>query len=134
MQTTLIKMNPYLAKTKEASKETLEVRTNFFYENIIFLLNLLFLHTRKYPPQGNFQGMLVHTTYSGLNLRMNKAPSCSKLALFKTFWQMIRVLPWLSSLYSYVPQLRAFQWGTLWLCTSRVIKNKTTQNWKINFY
>ena len=42
---------------------------------------------------------------------------CSKLALFKTSWQMFRVLLQLGSLVSYLLYLRAFKWGTVWPCT-----------------
>ena len=60
----------------------------------------------------------------------------SKFALFKTFWQTLRVLLHLSplGLASYLPLLRVFQLGTVWPCTSSEIENTTSQNWKFNFY
>ena len=42
---------------------------------------------------------------------------CSKFPLFKTSWWMLRALSQLSPLYSSLPYLRAFQWGTVWPCT-----------------
>ena len=47
-----------------------------------------------------------------------KPLSCGKLAFFKTPWQ-IKVLPKLSLLDPSLSYLRAFQWGTVWPCTSR---------------
>ena len=41
---------------------------------------------------------------------------CSKFPHFKTSWWILRVLPHLCPLESYLPYLRAFQWGTLWPC------------------
>ena len=61
---------------------------------------------------------------------LTKSRLCSNLALFKTLRQMLRVLPQLRSLGSYVAILRAFQWP----CTLRCIKNTTSQIWKFNFY
>ena len=59
---------------------------------------------------------------------------CSKLALFKTPWQMFRVLTLLSRLGSYLPLLRAFQWGTAWPFSLRDIKITTSQSWKFYFH
>ena len=39
---------------------------------------------------------------------------CSKLALFKTSWQMLEILPQVSPLFSSLLYLRAFQWGAEW--------------------
>ena len=36
---------------------------------------------------------------------------CNKLSLFKMPWQMLKVLPQLSSLDPSLPYLRPFQWG-----------------------
>ena len=58
----------------------------------------------------------------------------SKLALFKTPWQAFKVLPQLSPLGSYLPQLRVFQWDTAWPFSSRDIKITTIQNSKLYFY
>ena len=58
----------------------------------------------------------------------------SKLSLFKTSLQMLEVQLQLSPLYSSVPYLRPFQWGTVWPNISRGIKNTTSQSWKIFFY
>ena len=49
----------------------------------------------------------------------------SKLSLFKTFWQMLKALPQVSTLVLYLPHLRAFKWGTVWPYTSKGIKNTT---------
>ena len=59
---------------------------------------------------------------------------CSKLSLFKTSWQMLRVLPHLRFLEPYLPYLRAFHWGAVWPCASRGIKNVTVQSWNIWIY
>ena len=59
---------------------------------------------------------------------------CSKLALFMTSWQMFKLLLQLSPLNSYLPYLRAFQWGTVWPYTSSCIKTTTGQSWKFYFY
>ena len=42
---------------------------------------------------------------------------CSKFARFITSSQMFKLLLQLSPLNSYLPYLRAFQWGTVWPCT-----------------
>ena len=60
-----------------------------------------------------------------------KSHLCSKLSLFKMSWCMLEMLLQLSPLVWYLPYLRAFQWGTVWTCTSRGIKNMTNQNWNI---
>ena len=58
---------------------------------------------------------------------------CSKLSIFKMSWQILEVQPQLISLDSSLPYLRIFQWGTLWPCVSRGIKNTTSQSWKFKF-
>ena len=60
-----------------------------------------------------------------------KRLSFNKFTLFKTSWQMFRVLPQLSHLGLYLPLLRAFQWGTAWPFSIRGIKNTTCQSWNI---
>ena len=50
-------------------------------------------------------------------LRIKKPHLCSKCALFKISWRMLRVLPQPSPFTSSLPYLRAFQWGTVWPCT-----------------
>ena len=50
------------------------------------------------------------------------------LQLFKTSWQMLKVLPQLSLLLCSLLYLRAFKWGTAWPYTSRGIKNTTVQS------
>ena len=67
---------------------------------------------------------------SSAKLRINKACLYSKFPLFKTSWWMLRVLPQLSPLESSLPYLRAFQLGTVWPCTLRVIKNMAAQSQK----
>ena len=59
---------------------------------------------------------------------------CSKLSLFKTFWQTLEVQLQLSLLNLSLPYLRPFQWGIVWSNTSQDIKNTTSQSWKFNFY
>ena len=49
----------------------------------------------------------------------------SKLSLFKTSLQMLEVQLQLSPLYSSLPYLRPFQWGTVSPYISRGIKNTT---------
>ena len=57
-------------------------------------------------------------------IRESRKPRlCSKLPLFRTYWQMIRTL-------SLLGPLRAFQWVTVCPCNSRGIKNMTGQSWK----
>ena len=53
------------------------------------------------------------------NWESGKPRVCSKFSFFKTSWWMLRVLPQLNPLESSLPYLRAFQWGTVWPCTSR---------------
>ena len=54
----------------------------------------------------------------------------SKFSLFKILWQMLETLLKFSPLDSFLPFLRALEWGTLWPYTSRGIKNMTSQSWK----
>ena len=58
----------------------------------------------------------------------------SKLSLFKTSLQMLEEQIQLSPLYSSLPYLRPFQWGTVSPYISRGIKNMTSRSWKIFFY
>ena len=63
--------------------------------------------------------------YNGYIWESTKPCVCSKKELFKKAWQIIRVLPQLSSLGSNLPHLRAIKWYTVWLHTSRGIKKGT---------
>ena len=58
----------------------------------------------------------------------------SKSSLFKKSLQVLKVIPQLSPLVSYLPYLTAFKWGTLGPCTSKSIKNTTSEIWKLKFY
>ena len=58
----------------------------------------------------------------------------SKLSLFETSLQMLELQLQLSLLYSSLPYLRPFQWGTVSPYISRGIKNMTSQSWKFNYY
>ena len=88
----------------------------------------------------------VHTLISNCKLEKNakinkhactliwKGRVWSKLTLFKTSWQMLRVMLQPSSLSLYLP-LRAFQWGTVRPC-SRGIKmaallTSVRTSWKV---
>ena len=99
-----------------------------------------------------FKIFLIHGTWSlflssGTVAKFNIQPStvlvigngpkpllCSKLALFKKAWQMLRVLLHLSPLGSYLPLLTTFQKDTVWPCTSRDIENTKVQSWNIWIY
>ena len=67
-------------------------------------------------------------------IRESTKPSlCSKLTLFKTFWQMLEVMLQLSPLTWVLPNLKAFQWGNVWPCISMGSK-KTFQSWNVQIY
>ena len=62
------------------------------------------------------------------NWESTKPHLCDKLPLFKTPWWILRVLPQLCPLESFLQYLRAFQWGTVWPCNLRGFKNTTGQS------
>ena len=55
---------------------------------------------------------------------------CSKIALFMMFWQIFKLLLQLSPLNSYLPYLRAFQWGNVWPygLVRKVLNSQKAQN------
>ena len=55
---------------------------------------------------------------------------CSKMALFMMFWQIFKLLLQLSPLNSYLPYLRAFQWGNVWPygLVRKVLNSQKAQN------
>ena len=69
--------------------------------------------------------LLLYSTYSAIvryDWVLTKPCLCSKLSLFKIFWQMLKVLQQLSCLDPSLPYLRAFQWGMVWSNTLRGFK------------
>ena len=55
---------------------------------------------------------------------------CSRMALFMMFWQIFKLLLQLSPLNSYLPYLRAFQWGNVWPygLVRKVLNSQKAQN------
>ena len=51
------------------------------------------------------------------NWESTKTRLCTKFPFFKKSWWMLRVLPQLCLLDSFLPYLRAFQWGNVCPCT-----------------
>ena len=76
--------------------------------------------------------LMVKLKYSTLQNIGLFSSLCSKLTLFKTSWQILRILAQLSPLGSYLPYLRAFQWGTPLSSTLRGNKNMTSQIWVLS--
>ena len=95
-----------------------------FLSQISVISYLLFSENDHNSTKSVSLGVLIKSTVLAIGTRP-KPSLCNTLTLFKKGWQMLKMLPHPSPLWSFSPLLRPFQWGTVHCKCSELIYRQT---------